>query len=66
MDYYQKYLKYKTKYLELKKQLGSGKMTCQKCTGIDSMCKSYGGRRTFKDGKCTLCNHDEKFHIDKL
>jgi len=66
MDYYQKYLKYKTKYLELKAQLGGvgGKKTCMKCKTTDP-CKDYGGRRIFKDGICQQCKHNETVHIDK-
>ena len=71
MDYYQKYIKYKTKYLELKTQIYGGKVgaTCQADDGCDAN-KEYCDKET---KKCTsrkkndaTCTRDgecaEKYH----
>jgi hypothetical protein len=58
VDYYSKYLKYKSKYLELLAQIG-GRKKCQKdirtCVGDCSKCKciSFGP-------KC--CKHSRNLH----
>jgi len=41
MDYYAKYLKYKTKYLELKRQLGGG-VQCGKERNCTKSCVDFG------------------------
>ena len=43
MDYYAKYLKYKTKYLELKRQLGGG-VQCGKERNCTKSCVDQIGR----------------------
>ena len=60
MDYYQKYLKYKTKYLELKKQLG-GK--CNKCRCPNSF--STREQNKSPPELCGSCNHSKKNHTTK-
>ena len=55
--YYQKYLKYKAKYLELKKLLGGGKCTTNKCQDLGR------GRYTthiYSYGKCKTCGCYQK------
>jgi len=52
MDYYQKYLKYKTKYLELKAQLGGVGGKCD-------MCKEYNNNKCPKL-RCTMCKDNNK------
>ena len=56
--YYSKYLKYKQKYLDLKKSLvGSGKGVCLMC---DS-CNHFRSNGT-SDGNC-VCTHQNKHHF---
>ena len=54
MDYYQKYLKYKTKYLELKKQLGLGSDKCSQCS-----CTSYVATNRPNNMTCINCKHSK-------
>ncbi len=53
VDYYSKYLKYKSKYLELKEQIGGG--SCTLCN-----CSSFKG----KGLECNRnsCQHGRRFH----
>jgi hypothetical protein len=55
VDYYSKYLKYKSKYLELKKQLGSARRG--KC-GYCRYCSEFEPK---SNGKCE-CGHGELDH----
>ena len=41
IDYYSKYLKYKSKYLELKKQMGGGRCTGKSFNKEDINCVNY-------------------------
>ncbi len=68
VDYYSKYLKYKSKYLELKAQLGSGVGKCKTCS-----CRSFQGRvdpKLSDDLKAKLvcktygCSHPYSAHGD--
>lgn len=55
MDYYLKYIKYKTKYITLKKKLkGSGHGKCKKC-----VCDKFSAENFNQN--CT-CTHSYKYH----
>jgi hypothetical protein len=54
--YYQKYLKYKAKYLELKKQLGSGKSCPRSYCYIDNDRMRTARAHRFVRGVCSVCN----------
>ena len=57
--YYEKYLKYKSKYLELKKyMIGTGIHSCKKCTCTDFVGKSYENRCSNRNG----CTHTRAEH----
>ena len=57
--YYEKYLKYKSKYLELKKTMvGAGKHACNICTCTDFVGTSYASRCSNKNG----CTHPRDKH----
>ena len=58
VDYYSKYLKYKSKYLELKAQIGLGKDCAGKscCTKKGCLCPWYKGTGQ-KGAKCSYCDH---------
>ncbi len=62
VDYYKKYLKYKSKYLELKNQIGTG---LYKCMHKDCDCKTYKGK---DEGPCSGlfglkgCGHPFNMH----
>jgi len=70
MDYYKKYIKYKTKYLELKRQIKGGTVG-HECKN-DDQCntkKEYCGRNLFglmgntckeKKGKGSNCDRNEQ------
>ncbi len=68
VDYYSKYLKYKSKYLELKAQLGGADGKCvgyiktKKCD-----CKSYNGDSPNEENKNPICNctHPYLAHLRK-
>jgi hypothetical protein len=51
VDYYSKYLKYKSKYLELKKQMGGGK-----CTGLSFNKDNIECINHYKLTDLTSCN----------
>jgi hypothetical protein len=56
--YYQKYLKYKSKYLELKKSMiGAGTGGCKKCS-----CPKWGGYSTTRYPQCANCPHTQNEH----
>ena len=57
MDYYQKYLKYKTKYLELKNQLQTG--GAKKCCAHNCECSSY---EHDKSRDICVCRHSQNYH----
>lgn len=68
MDYHQKYLKYKTKYLELKAQLGKGgtsrkPIVTGPCQITDCVCMKF--IRNNKDNLCsnTGCGHSDANHF---
>lgn len=67
MDYYQKYLKYKAKYLELKKQLeGGDKCDDKECDMTKNWCKpeKMDDQGKIKSFTCTkLLGLDEKCYI---
>ncbi len=68
VDYYSKYLKYKSKYLELKAQLGGDcKEDVIQCTNLDfcSQNKTYvvGSPRCTQFQKNTICE-DCNHHVD--
>ncbi len=52
--YYQKYLKYKTKYLELKKQIGGRPCTKEKCPKSASKEHKFNSNRVCKYCGCNL------------
>jgi len=56
VDYYSKYLKYKSKYIELKKKLGGGLGSCQsiKKDGSDCDCIKYTSDTNKPTGKKIL------------
>ncbi len=58
IDYYSKYLKYKSKYLELKAQMGRGKEFCFSCS-----CNKFVGNTDM--GPCGNCKHDFSLHSRK-
>jgi hypothetical protein len=65
IDYKLKYLKYKSKYLELKAQIGSGNYKCFEC----AKCAKYQGEKpneTNSDPKCTRegCKHPYSDHSE--
>ncbi len=71
VDYYSKYLKYKSKYLELQAQIGGDYGQCTQCNCKKFTCKSYCNRpaakyanndgcNTFIDGK--KCGHQRQYH----
>jgi hypothetical protein len=62
MDYYAKYIKYKTKYLELKKQIETGG-GWGGCTEIKCKCKEFKAT-TWKE-PCTTCKHSFLVHVEK-
>lgn len=55
VDYYQKYLKYKAKYLKLKNQIGSGRGRCKKCN-----CKGF--RESYGNSNICSCKHNKNNH----
>ena len=58
--YYKKYLKYKTKYLELKKSMeGGGIHRCKQCTCTDFVGKSFENRCNNTNG----CRHMRSDHF---
>jgi hypothetical protein len=70
---YEKYMKYKTKYLKLKeleKQLiASGKIHSTQIGGnknISKMCKNCYNMHSLKNKFCKLCNENNIFNISKL
>ncbi len=66
IDYYSKYLKYKSKYLELKAQLGSGYGNCEV---EDCKCKKYYGPKQTRENftpKCITCTHHYSLHEETL
>ncbi len=70
MNYYAKYLKYKTKYLELKKQLGGDKKpvinTCNTITNrfkCDDKADCKWNSTGINEGNCTI---NEKYRTDML
>jgi hypothetical protein len=72
IDYYQKYLKYKAKYLELRDQIGSGSITklfcnkkcCKKNEASENCgCKKFRKPPTHsKSFDCTKCGHSRGSH----
>ena len=62
MDYYSKYLKYKSKYLELQKQAGG------KCDKTDNICrlKEAGFENDFLTLKDTISESSENSHNDRI
>lgn len=63
VDYYSKYLKYKSKYLELKKQMGRSKCSgwvtkseCKYCDKDFRKCESPCKENNFEQCKCTKFN----------
>jgi len=56
--YYQKYIKYKTKYIELKKIGGENELVECGCNNYNSI--KYGFEISLI---CTNCTHEEKKHI---
>jgi len=66
MDYYAKYIKYKTKYLELKKQMdGSGNCAPGKrkgCTYINCTCPKFVMNGTSRECTRENCKHDVSNH----
>ncbi len=58
IDYYSKYLKYKSKYLELKSQMGSGNEFCFSCK-----CEKFVSNKQM--GPCENCTHDFSVHSRK-
>ncbi len=64
IDYYSKYLKYKSKYLELKTQLGSGKGSCTQeppsyWRGVSyvkkCLCNKYRGNKPTPKNSNPIC-----------
>lgn len=53
--YYKKYIKYKTKYLQLKKIVGSGIKKCK--------CNKYNSGN---NNNCSNCGHGKIFHECKI
>lgn len=66
MDYYKKYLKYKAKYLELKRQLEGGYWG--KCQYKSCNCQTFKSSKLIDimpnpDSRCTNCNHPFRSHV---
>ena len=65
IDYRQKYLKYKAKYLELKKQMGGLLLNCKKCKNCSNFTHATYDVKKFTKGdlKCSTCSHMYKNHL---
>lgn len=73
IDYYQKYLKYKAKYLELQNQIGNGpfrKLLCnKKCCKKNEALEDCGCNKFSKPSvhsksfDCTICGHSKGSHV---
>ncbi len=73
VDYYSKYMKYKSKYLELKKQIG-GVQKCyfknddnKECICTQFIIRPDESRACYRRGCyfiCNTCSHEDKYHKD--
>jgi hypothetical protein len=71
VDYYSKYLKYKSKYLQLKEQLKGGENGYVKCyttcnNESENLFCNKSGISQFKSNCCNSCNHYDNNHIEKV